>query len=66
MSSTSQEVDHLNNWLKNLKQDYRLTPPQFVAIEKAILLAISTFESNNDYSSHIAASPTHEPMEIDV
>ena len=38
----------LQNWLKNLKKDVSLTPQQYFALEKAITLAISTFQNVKD------------------
>lgn len=43
--SSAAEVNHLRYWLNNLRQDPRLTAHQFVAMEKAINMAIAIFEN---------------------
>ena len=65
--SAAAEVNHLQYWLNNLKQDPRLTPQQFVAMEKAILLAIALFENNNMNGEENLAynDDSMEPMKID-
>jgi hypothetical protein len=61
----SNEVDHLQYWLENLKKDARLTPQQFSTLEKAILLAISMFEQNLNCIAGQILTNEEEPMEID-
>ena len=65
--SAAAEVNHLQYWLNNLKQDPRLTPQQFVAMEKAILLAIALFENNNMKGEENLPynDDSMEPMKID-
>ena len=41
----STKIKCLQNWLENLKKDTSLTPQQYFALEKAITLAISTFQN---------------------
>ena len=72
ITKMSAEIDHLQYWLQNLKKDARLTPQQFFAMEKAILLAISTFENVQTYGIMIDFAATNsetneeEPMDIDL
>ena len=78
-AAAAAEVEHLNYWLENLKRDSRLSPQQFLALEKAILLAISMFEKSKgnppfhdlNYDNQATADDNDddddvkEPMEID-
>ena len=66
----SNEINHLQYWLENLKKDSRLNPQQFFTLEKAILLAISMFEKNAVVgqvlpSNNAKNDEQEEPMEID-
>ena len=76
--SSAAEVNHLRYWLNNLRQDPRLTAHQFVAMEKAINMAIAIFENvtatatDTATSQHHLSTPTplaeeaEQPMEIDI
>ena len=61
-------ISHLQVWLENLKKDPRLTPQQFSALEKAIMLAIITFQQpliKKNEEFYNSATNVEEPMEID-
>ena len=80
--SSAEEVNHLRYWLNNLRQDPRLTAHQFVAMEKAINMAIAIFENvtttttttttTDTTSQHHLSTPTplaeeaEQPMENDI
>lgn len=67
MSPANNHVIQLKYWLVTLKKDPRLTPQQFSALEKFIMLALATFKEI-DHQNNVwynSATDIEEPMEID-
>lgn len=58
-------VKYLKYLLQDIKKDPNLTVQQFNALEKAIMLAIVTFEQVKNNQFYNSATNVEEPMEID-